>query len=364
MSDVAQPVDHVTLDFSGGALDAVPRDISACVLTGDTLWVACDESAEVIALERAGADRFGSPRVFPLTNYFGRFAQPPRKKSRSLKARGEMDIEGLAAEGGYLWIVGSHTRTRARPKGDAAEALDRLAKVRRPANRFFLGRLPLHEDRPGRFSAVAERTGRAPCGTLSFHRERSRLETWLAGDPHLAPFVDLPSKENGLDVEGLAVSGARVFLGLRGPVVRGCAVVLELRLEAKASGALKARRFEDRRRYRKSFVDLDGLGIRSLSVDGHDLVILAGPTLPVSGPSRIYRWRGALKGDGDTVAERSDVGCLVALPTGRGMDHPEAVEILPGADSGRRFLVVHDAPAGGRVDDTLKTVKADLFDVP
>ena len=209
----------------------------------------------------------------------------------------------------------------------------------------------------------ADRTGMAPCGTLGFHRDRSKLTKWLAADPHLGPFVDLPSKENGLDVEGLAVAGDRVFLGLRGPVVRGFAVVLELSLEAKTSGELKARRFLDRRRYRKSFVDLDGLGIRSLSVDDRDLLILAGPTLSVSGPSRIYRWRDALVGQGDTVAKQPDVSCLMELPTGRGMDHPEAVEVLPDINRGNRFLVVHDAPAGSRVDDALMTVRADLFDV-
>ena len=31
----------------------------------------------------------------------------------------------------------------------------------------------------------------------------------------------IPSNDNGFDVEGLAVSGNRVFLGLRGPVLAG-----------------------------------------------------------------------------------------------------------------------------------------------
>ena len=51
----------------------------------------------------------------------------------------------------------------------------------------------------------------------------------LRADPHLAPFVAIPARDNGLHVEGLAVGGDRLFVGLRGPVLRGWAVVLELR---------------------------------------------------------------------------------------------------------------------------------------
>ena len=46
----------------------------------------------------------------------------------------------------------------------------------------------------------------------------------------------LPSKDNGLDIEGLAVLGNRVYLGLRGPVLRGRAIILELELEESEPG--------------------------------------------------------------------------------------------------------------------------------
>ena len=50
----------------------------------------------------------------------------------------------------------------------------------------------------------------------------------LAEDEHLGPFLQmgLPSKDNGFDIEGLAVQGNQVFLGLRGPVLRGWAIIL------------------------------------------------------------------------------------------------------------------------------------------
>ena len=40
--------------------------------------------------------------------------------------------------------------------------------------------------------------------------------------------MPLPGKDNGLDVEGIAVAGPRVYLGLRGPVLRGWATIVEI----------------------------------------------------------------------------------------------------------------------------------------
>ncbi|WP_457090403.1 DUF3616 domain-containing protein [Microvirga sp. P5_D2] len=47
---------------------------------------------------------------------------------------------------------------------------------------------------------------------------------------HNRPFLSIPSKENGFDVEGLAVREGRISPGLRGPVLRGHAVVLDPKL--------------------------------------------------------------------------------------------------------------------------------------
>ena len=40
----------------------------------------------------------------------------------------------------------------------------------------------------------------------------------------------IPGKDNGIDCEGLAVAGDRVFIGLRGPVLRGWAMIIELQV--------------------------------------------------------------------------------------------------------------------------------------
>jgi hypothetical protein len=46
---------------------------------------------------------------------------------------------------------------------------------------------------------------------------RDALSQFLAADPLIAPFLNIPSKENGLDIEGIAARAERVLVGLRGP---------------------------------------------------------------------------------------------------------------------------------------------------
>ena len=90
----------------------------------------------------------------------------------------------------------------------------------------------------------------------------------LTDDPHLAPFLSLPAKENGFDIEGLAVQPSEshwtVFLGLRGPVLAGFALVLELKL-SRDGPKLRLNKQEDKSLYLKHAVALRGLGIRDLA---------------------------------------------------------------------------------------------------
>ena len=98
----------------------------------------------------------------------------------------------------------------------------------------------------------------------------------LRGNAFLGPYVGLPSKENGLDVEGLAVSGDYVVLGLRGPVLGSHAFIVVLLLPHNGDGVLIPKNI-DSKPYRLHALFLGGLGIRDLLFDGNRLLILAGP---------------------------------------------------------------------------------------
>jgi hypothetical protein len=273
-----------------------------------------------------------------------------------------MDIEGLCADGGFLWVVGSHSRKRCKPKrdeNDHTEALQKMEEVEREPNRYFLGRIPLVEDAPGLFSpARSDRERQA--AWLKLGRKRSALERWLTADPHLEPFLSIPAKENGFDIEGMAVRGNRVWLGLRGPVLRGHAVFRYLELTQKSPARLMGRRIDGERRYRKHLLDTRGLGIRDMRFQGDDLLLLVGPTMSLEGPAFVLRWRDAAHDDSSGVIAPERVETVAELPYRLHADHPEGIELWPEAGPGA-LLIIYDAPAPERTDPDASTVWADVI---
>ncbi len=332
--------------------DPVTKDLSAVARMGDSLFLASDEAAGVERLTAAGNARFASHRHFRLAEFF----------DLPGGADQEMDIEGLAAVGGYLWIVGSHALKRSKPKpgeeGDA-DALSAMRELVCEPNRFFLGRVPLEEVSPGTF-APARRVGECRAACLRLGGATGGLARWIRKDPLLARFLQVPAKENGIDVEGIAVDGERVWLGLRGPVLGGHAVVLDLVLKEAKAGHLKPKRLEpDGRRYRRHLLDTGGLGIRDLRLQGEDLLLLVGPTMALEGTARILRWRGALHGEAEGLVRRERLQVVADLPYSRDADHPEGMELWSDSGSGA-LLIVYDAPADVRLDRTGHIVRADV----
>ena len=147
----------------------------------------------------------------------------------------------------------------------------------------------------------------------------------LAEDPHLGAFIKaaIPGKDNGFDIEGIAVVQNRIFLGLRGPVLRGWAVMLEIELEESAPGLLKLKEIAcDRELYRKHFINLNGLGIRDLYLDGEDLLILAGPTMDLDGPISVYSLENVMNLKGNTFTTPEIV---MQIPNGNRDDRAEGI---------------------------------------
>ncbi|MEQ4720045.1 DUF3616 domain-containing protein [Nonomuraea sp. B19D2] len=301
-------------------------NLSAIRQSSTGLWVAGDETATFEHLTWTG-DHYGAQRTFRLADYVSLPAGPAE----------EADIEGLARADGHLWLVGSHSLKRKKVKSkDPDKAAERLATVVREENRFILVRLPLHEDTPGPGTVLSGKDG---------------LTTHLRDDRHLAPFLELPGKDNGFDVEGIAVVSEQVYIGLRGPVLRGWAVVLELRLDDDGEERLRLRE-----PYHKHFLDLGGLGVRDLCPDGDSLLVLAGPTMDLDGPVRVVRWRPGPKRQ--EVVPEDELETVVELPYGVGCDHPEGLVRL---DDGR-LMVVYDSPSPARITPA-GGVLADVFTI-
>lgn len=322
-------------------------NLSALRVEGRCLWLAGDETATIERLV-AGADgrEFAGQETYRLADLV------------DLPGKGddEADIEGLARSGPYLWAVGSHSlkRKRIKEKHSTAKAFDRLATVAHEENRNVLVRIPVVPDDDGLPTLVRKADqGGEPLHAAMLGTPGDRtLRDLLAEDEHLGPFVSVPSKDNGLDVEGVAVSGESVYLGLRGPVLRGWAVLLETEPYADADepSRLRLRDVADGLPYAKHLLDLGGLGVRDLCPHGDDMLVLAGPTMDLDGPVRVYRWHGGCSAEVPTVVRGDDLTVELDLPYGHGVDHAEGIVVLePDTDGAGRLLVVYDSPAPERV---------------
>lgn len=351
----------VRLQFDEAARAAgTHTNLSAVRSDGGVLWVAGDETATV---ERLTADNPEEPQRYAQQASYrlAEFVHLP-----GTDAEEEADIEGLARHGSFLWAIGSHglRRKQIKAKHSGEKALHRLAQVSGQANRQVLIRLPvgLVDGVPTLVRELEQDGVRHRAAAFGTHG--TDLRDILADDEHLGPFLPLPGKDNGLDVEGIAVAGPRVYLGLRGPVLRGWAIVLELRPEVdpREPDRLRLALFDDGRPYRKHVLDLRGLGVRDLCPHGDDLLVLAGPTMDLDGPVHVFRWHGALSVKMPQVVRDGLLTRELDLPFGDGYDHAEGIGLLGSAES-PRLLVVYDSPAPARLTDD-GAVLADVVRLP
>ncbi|MBA2113438.1 DUF3616 domain-containing protein [Bremerella alba] len=231
-----------------------PNNISAIVVIddGQYLAIAGDEGASVQILRRRAPGDYDVDGIIDLKD------QLEDKKS-------EIDIEGLAFSDFRLYVLGSHSKKREKlnPKRTQKHNRDRLKQRDKQPDRQglfeikYLGR--------GKFSDKVK-----PCDLLPTLKENDLL----------APFLAIPSKENGIDLEGLAAEGDDLLVGFRGPVLReGLVPILKLDFDKPEKADVL-------------LVDLGGRGIRDLVRTNSDYLILAGPMRDEPLSYRIYQWNG------------------------------------------------------------------------
>lgn len=227
----------------------------------------------------------------------------------------EVDLEAVAAWDTKLVLAGSASLKRQKTKAGKDNAT-RMAQV-----------IPASGEGNAHANYVwivdAGDTGRGEPRLI----DHWDLRALLLADPLLAPFRELPSKDNGIDVEGVAADAQHLYFGLRGPVLRGHALVVRTDWKGQAP--------------QLSFLNLQGLGIRALvrEPDGKGLYVLAGPTMDLDGPVAIYAWNGR-----DSVFESDDSRALahvMDVPSD-GSHHPEALFVWQGA-----LCILSDGPKAG-----------------
>ena len=349
----ATPHHTLTLDKDLPNLKDVRDNFSAIVAVDGFLWLGGDEGTQIERMTRDSAGNYGAHQQFDLASLLPDLPLDEGK---------EVDVEGLDEDDGYLWLIGSNSKKRKKAEADKSpqKNRERLGAVEPDPLRHTLARVPLANGVPAKTS-----------GSLTVARLRNAMdggegdelsERLRADEGHLARFWNIPSKDNGIDIEGLAVTGNRVFAGLRGPVLRGWAVVLDLEVQDAGAGLLALKGA-----LKKHLLQLDGLGVRDLAIRGRDLYILAGPTMDLDGPVALYLWPNALDAGEASMLWKKDLRKVLDVPYGSGedagRDHAEGISIIEQGPT-PRLLVCYDSPAKGRlVEGRPEQVKIDAFEL-
>ncbi|RBG74827.1 DUF3616 domain-containing protein, partial [Xanthomonas oryzae] len=321
----------VRRELAPGAL--VHSNLSGAAFTDDWLWVAGDEACAVDRLRKLGPVqrqtlRFGEGQSFPLADLLDLSGEDGE----------EADLEGMGLSDGFLWVIGSHGSKgkNAEPGRDDAENAKRLTKLKLDGNRRLLACLPaclpIEQAQDGSPHLVREAADGRRSLRLKGDAKHNQLTDLLADDPHFGPFLKIPGKDNGFDIEGIVVDGQRLLLGLRGPVLRGWSAMLEIQVEAHGDHLRLMPLDDDGTLLRKHFLQLGGLGICDLHYSGDDLYLLAGPTMVLNCEIRLFKWPGArtvLAADQAPVRFQHDLLESAVLPHGKDSDRAEAICNLP-----------------------------------
>jgi hypothetical protein len=345
---IGELIDRIELNFyDTDPTKPIHKDLSAALFSDpQTLWVASDEMNAIERLNKIGDRIFANHQSFNLSELLDNFTDDDK----------EVDLEGMDYDGTYLWLIGSHSSKRKKAK---VGKIERLKTIKRDNNRYLIARIPLIDNQLSKtvnnlHSACLKRE---PSGT-------NQLMESLINDPYFGNIltIDLPGKDNGFDIEGLLVSGDKILLGLRGPVLRGVTIILEISLQKEQPGILTLKSIgEAGENYKRHFLDLDGLGIRDLCRDGEDILILAGPTMDLDGDLRLFRWQNAfnLPDNSFTLQEKNTLEALFDIPHAKKSDRAEGLTMFPHSDS-KAIMVVYDSPNAQRVIEP-SCVLADVF---
>jgi Protein of unknown function (DUF3616) len=236
----------------------------------------------------------------------------------------EMDIEGIAVEGEYIYVVGSHSSRRNTVKSDKSYKKNRKTfrnkSIDDEANRDWLYRLKVN--------AQMQLTDKKAITLRGLIQKHKVLKT----------FSQIPSKENGIDIEGIAVVDDWIYVGFRGPVFRNNYVpVLKLKFDDPENTSSLL------------WVNFGGGGIRDMAKVGNGFLIISGPVGDGPGAYSVHHWNGRDMIPGKK-REPAEIGMAIKLGD---IDTPEGgkaegILVLEETDIGSyKFMVIFDGVKNG-----------------
>ena len=180
---------------------------------------------------------------------------------------GELDIEGIAVDGNFIYVTGSHSfrrnKTRSKKSVKWNHKTFNQGKIKDEPSRDWLHRIEVNQQVQ-------------PVAKMSIS-----LRDVISDHKALKTFSEIPSKENGVDIEGIAVDDGWVYVGFRGPVFLDNYVpVLKFKFDQHEKSA------------KLLLVKLDGGGIRDMASVQDGFLLVSGPVGDAPGPYLVYHWNG------------------------------------------------------------------------
>jgi hypothetical protein len=236
----------------------------------------------------------------------------------------ELDIEGIAVEGDYIYVVGSHSSKRKTVESDKSHKKNRKTfhhkKIDDETNRDWLYRIKV--------DAQMQLTEKKEITLRNILKKHKVLKT----------FSQIPSKENGIDIEGIAVVDDWIYVGFRGPVFRNNYVpVLKLKFDDPENTASLL------------WVNFGGGGIRDMAKTNDGFLIISGPVGDGPGPYSVHHWDGRDMVPGKK-REQAEIGKVIKLGEIKPPDggKAEGILVLEETDSSSyKFMVIFDGVING-----------------
>lgn len=238
----------------------------------------------------------------------------------------ELDIEGIAVDGNFIYVVGSHSARRNRANSNKSYKRNRKTfnqgKVKEEPSRDWLHRIEVNQQVQ-------------PVAKMSIS-----LRDVISNHKALKAFSAIPSKENGVDIEGVAVADGWVYVGFRGPVFRDNYVpVLKFKFDQHEKSAILF------------FVKLDGGGIRDMASVQDGFLIVSGPVGDAPGPYQVYHWNGLDMVPGKDLADtKGYINKLGNIEVSKGKaEGILALEVERGSDDDcqYKFMIIFDGIING-----------------
>ncbi len=247
----AQTFNKKPVPLAGGIIAV--ENISAVAKMNDFIIIASDEAVD-------GKNHLQLLRQNPTGTYVV-------DHKILLFSGAEMDTEALAVEKNTVYAIGSHSSKRKKTKPQKS--------YKKNARTFNDSHIIDEPSRDQLYRIVLDNHGQVvESASLSLH-------TLLDDDPVFTTFSQIPSKENGVDIEGLAIKEGWLYVGFRGPVFRENHVpVLRLQFDGVAV------------HHSILYVRLGGRGIRGMTEVADGFLLLAGPVGDGDGTYALYFWDG------------------------------------------------------------------------